>query len=69
MIQIPNAEYAKLVGSRAAIQAALQRLADVTEARERVGEDCVPESLRNLTDADVAGAVNQARVVIAEFGG
>lgn len=49
----------------AAVWAALSHLADVTEARERKGEDCVPERLRNLTDADVANAVQRARAALA----
>lgn len=45
----------------AEVQEALSHLADVAEARARQGEDCVPERLRNLTDADVADAIQRAR--------
>ena len=44
---------------------ALEHLTNVVEAFERQGEDCVPESLRNVTSADVAEAVQRARAALA----
>lgn len=67
IVQISNAEYSKLVAAQGALSAALKRLADVTEAREREGDDAVPESLRNLTDDDVADAIREARGALADF--
>lgn len=67
MVQITNEEYAKLVSAKGALSEALQRLADVTEAHVRSGDDCVPESLANSSSADVADAVNHARVTLASF--
>lgn len=67
MVQITNEEYAKLVSAKGALSEALQRLADVTEARERSGDDSVPASLANTSSADVADAVNHARVTLASF--
>lgn len=48
---------------------ALKRLADCAEANERVGDDCIPERLRNITGADIADAINAARVAIAKAEG
>lgn len=44
---------------------ALEHLANVVEAHERQGEDCVPEALRNVTSADVAEAVQRARAALS----
>ena len=55
-----------MTGSKPAeIRQALLHLADVTEARERAGEDCVPECLRNLSSAEVADTVQRARAALA----
>jgi len=68
MIQISNQEYAGLVAARDAMQAALHRVAEVGEAHERAGEDCVPWHLKDVSAADVSDAVSQARVVLAQHG-
>jgi hypothetical protein len=68
MIQISNQEYAGLVAARDAMQAALHRFADVVEANERSGEDCVPWHLKDVTAADISDAVLQARGVLVEHG-
>ena len=49
----------------AEIRQALSHLADVTEARERAGDDSVPECLRNLSSTEVADAVLRARAALA----
>lgn len=46
--------------------AALDRLANVSEACARDGDDAVPESLRNLTSDDVAEAIYAARAAVAK---
>lgn len=68
MVKLSNQEYAQLVAARDAMQSALHHLVDVVEAHERAGEDCVPWHLKDVTPADVADAVQQARGVLAEHG-
>jgi hypothetical protein len=60
-------------GDRAALFAAapelaqvLRTLADYAEARERGGDDAVPARLRNISDAQMADAINAARVALAK---
>jgi len=67
MVQITNEEYSKLVGARGALSEALQRLADVSEAHERSSDDSVPASLKRVSSADVAEAVNHARVTLTNY--
>ena len=67
MVQLSNEEYQQLVTAKGALSEALQRLADVTEAFQRPGDDAVPAHLRNTSEADVADAVNHARVVLNDF--
>jgi hypothetical protein len=67
MVQISNEEYANLVGAKGALSEALKGLADVVEACQRSGGDCVPVSLEKISNSDVADAVNHARVTLANY--
>lgn len=60
-----NGECFALAEQRDELLAALKSLADYAEANERVGDDCLPSHLRHLVPADIADAINVARVVIA----
>ena len=55
---------AAAANSHHALVAALDRLADCAEANERVGEDCIPERLRNIKGSDIADAINAARAAL-----
>lgn len=68
MIQINDCDYKRLLESRNAMAAALRRLADVSEATARQGDDEVPEHLRNLTERDLANAVGVARGLLETYG-
>jgi hypothetical protein len=68
LIELTERDYTRLLEGRNAFAAALQRLADVSEAMARKGDDSVPASLRNVSDKDVAAAVNNARVLLDKFG-
>ena len=67
MVQLSNSDYAKLIESKGALTVALVRLANVVEAVQRKGDDCVPASMRDLGDDDVADAVNDARTTLALY--
>lgn len=54
--------------SHDALTAAGKRLADVAEACARGDDEAVPESLRNLTQQDVADAINAMRVALTAAG-
>jgi len=68
LIELTKRDYTRLLEGRNAFAAALQRLADVSEAMARKGDDSVPASLRDVSDKDVAAAVNNARVLLDTFG-
>jgi len=67
-INISEHNFKQLLAARNDFGAALQRLADLSEALARKDDADVPEHLRNVTEGDLASAVADARALLNKYG-